>query len=127
MGILMNLPKTDNVLYVDFPNAYWCIEGIVFSSMGGVPHVRFEFSAYASREAKYKNLAPIEATLSHGGPSGIAYNPRLHYWEAVFPAADIFPEGLPLAESDQKDVLYGFIKDYLGLTDVVDVLEEGDE
>ena len=127
MAILMNLPKEDNVLYTDFPNAYWCIEGIVFSSMEGVPYVRFEFSAYASREAKYKNLAPIEATLSHGGPSGIAYNPRLHYWEAVFPAVDIFPEGLPLAESEQKDILYSFIKSYMGLSDFVDVLEEGDE
>jgi hypothetical protein len=34
---------------------------------------------------------------------------------------------IPIQESDQKDVLYGFIKDYLGLTDVVDVLEEDDE
>lgn len=121
----MNLPKTDNVLYADFPNAYWCIEGIVFSSMGGVPHVRFEFSAYASREAKYKNLAPIEATLSHGGPTGIAYNPRLHYWEAVFPAADLFPDGIPLTESEQRMILYDFIKVYLQLEDYEDVFEEG--
>ena len=127
MAILMDLPKEDNVLYTDFPNAYWSIENIIFSTSNGVAYTQFSFFAYASRESKYKGMYPVEVTLSWGGPIGLAYMPRLHSWEATFPTLDIFPDGIPVQESDQKDILYGFIKDYLNLSDVIDVLEEGDE
>jgi len=124
MAILMNLPKEDNILYTDFPNAYWSIENIIFSTLNGCSYTQFNFCAYPSREAKYKTLFPVETTLNWGGPVGMAYTPKLHSWEATFPTADIFPGSIPVSESDQKDTLYLFVKAYLHLTEVVDVLEE---
>ena len=35
----------------------------------------------------------------------------------------VFPNGIPLKESDQKDVLYKFVKEYTGLP-FEDVFEE---
>lgn len=124
MGLLMNLPKQDNVLYIDFNNAYWSIDSIIFSNgSDGINYCTFTFNAYGSREAKLMNLTPIELTLQFGGPIGIAYTPKLHQWEGSFKSTDLFPTGIPVNESDQKDVLYMFIKSYLNLTDYTDVLE----
>jgi hypothetical protein len=70
MAMLMDLPKEDNVLYTDFPNAYLSIEDIIFSTSDGVAYTQFSFFAYPSREAKYKAMYPVEATLGWGGPAG---------------------------------------------------------
>lgn len=115
MAIQMRLPKEDNVLYTDFEEAYWCIEGISFGSASGIAYTRFAFNAYPSKEAKLKAMAPIEPTLEHGGPKGMAYQPVLHAWEAVVPTLGIFPGGIPVSETEQKDVLYAYVKQALGL------------
>lgn len=122
MGIIMRLPKEDNVLFEDFDQAYWCIESILFTTQNGVPYTQFEFNAYASKAARLKSLQPIERTLGFGGAMGLCYQPRLHAWEATFPTMELFPAGIPVAESDQKDVLYVFLKQHLQLTDYVDDL-----
>lgn len=124
MGIKMKLHKTDNVLYADFDNAYWSIDNIIFATQNGTAYTSFEFNTYASREAKSKMLHLMEEQVFDvGGAMGLAYSPLLHTWQATFPTLDIFPDGIPVAESDQKDVLYSFIKSHLGLTDYQNILE----
>ena len=123
----MKLPKEDNVLHCDFDTAYWCVEDIIFSNYNGTATCSFMFRAYPSREAKSMNMQPIirptEGPMMYGGPMGLAYIPILHQWEATFPTISLFPEGIPVSESDQKDTLYAFVKSYLSLTNYTDVLE----
>lgn len=123
MGIIMKLAKEDNILYTDFDNAYWSIEDVTFQSSEGVTYVTFSFKTYPSKAAKDKMLVPIEPTLSYGSSTGIAYNPLLHTFDASFKAADLFPDGIPITEAGQKDILYAFVKSYLSLTNYTDVLE----
>jgi hypothetical protein len=120
MGIIMTLPKEDSILYHTFADAYWSIDNIVFANGNGISYCSFEFNAYPSREAKHKSLEPVTLTLSHGGPIGLAYQSLLHQWQATFPTCDIFPAGIPVSESDQKDVLYAFVKSYLQLNEYRD-------
>jgi hypothetical protein len=42
----------------------------------------------------------------------------------MFRASDIFPDGIPTTTVQQLAILYPFVKQYLDLVDVVDVLEE---
>lgn len=124
MGIEMKLAKEDNVLYTDFNNAYWCIDDIAFLNSNGKSYVRFNFNAYPSREASKMALNTVTPTLDFGGPIGVAYSPLLHTWEATFETEILFPTGIPITEKEQKDRLYVFIKEHLGLTGYTDVIEE---
>lgn len=48
----------------------------------------------------------------------------LYRWVGMFRASDIFPDGIPTTTTAQLAILYPFVKQYLNLVDVVDVLEE---
>lgn len=123
MGIQMNLPKNDNALYTDFPYAYWCIEDIAFLNNAGESYTRFLFNAYPSRESKQMKNYSLERTLSFGGPAAIAYNPLLHTWECSVHTADLFPNGIPITEKDQKDTIYSYVKERLDLQGYTDIFE----
>jgi len=124
MALTMALLKENNPLYCDFPEAYWSIDDIAMGKIGAdEPMVRFSFTAYPSREAKYLTSQPIPG-VGFGGAAKPVYEPALYHWEGQFRASDIFLDGMPVTESAQKAILYPFVKAYLGLTEAVDVLED---
>lgn len=126
MGFVMELNKQDNVLYIPFPNAYWSIDNIIFTTAGGEAYCEFSLNAWGSREAKHKELYPLEElSFGVGGPTGLAYAPKLYEWLATFPTLSLFPDDIPVAESEQREVLYAFVKDYLQLENYLDVFEDG--
>ena len=124
MGLQMALHKESNFLFHDFPTAYWCIENLRYVHNNGINYTVFDFNAYPSRDAKYRQGLQIINQYEFGTAEGLAYNPRLYHWEAVFETAAIFPDGIPLSEASQKDTLYVLVKSYLGLADAIDVLED---
>jgi hypothetical protein len=127
MAISMHLPKEDNVLYFDFPAAYWVIENIhIYNDNDGIGNIDYDFNAYPSREARKKNLQSVESTMLFGGAVGIAYCPILHHFQNTVRTTDVFPNGIPVSSSEQKNALYAFTKQYCGLTDYEDVLEDED-
>lgn len=124
MGLIMPLPKENNPLYYDFPQAYWSIDEIVMGKIGAdEPIVRFTFTAYPSREAKGMTNQMIP-NIGFGGASVSLYQSALYRWTGQFRAFNIFPDGMPITESAQKAILYPFVKSFLGLTNAVDVLED---
>lgn len=125
MGLKLAIAEQDNVLYADFTDAYWKVDGIMFTNMDGESYVTFSLDAYPSREAAQKMLEPISCTgtISVGGAVGMAYEPRLWHWEASFKTMDVFPNGIPITESGQKDVLYQLVKAYTKMP-FEDVLEK---
>lgn len=126
MGLLMKLPKEDNALYTDFDQAYWSIEDIMFANLNGQAYVEFSLFAYPSRETKPKNMEPMPTpTFVVGGPTNIAYSTRLYQWRESALTDQLFPDGIPLSESAQKDVLYSYVKERCCLVDYTDVLEDG--
>ncbi len=86
----------------------------------------FEFAAFPSRESKKATESFQEATSlpTFGGPIPGIVDSCLYRWVAMFRASDIFTEGIPTTTTAQLAVLYPFVKQYLDLVDVVDVLEE---
>lgn len=125
MGLKLTINKQDNALYMDFTDAYWKVEDIMFSNFDGEAYVSFSLNAYPTRDASKMMLAPMEytGTIPVGGASTIAYNPRLWHWEGAFRTADVFPSGIPISESEQKDVLYQLVKTHTRLP-FEDVIEE---
>ena len=128
MALSLTVKKQDNPLFIEFIDAYWCVENINFSTIDKQMYVSFNLNTYPSREARYKNLYPIEQTgeIPIGGASKIAYDTTLRRWEATFRAIDIFPEGIPMTEDEQKLILYEWIKDYTKLP-FIDVFEDEEE
>jgi hypothetical protein len=123
MGLQFTLPKENNAFYTDVIDAYWSIDDIAMGKDGDAIMVRFEFTAYPSREAKLMQNTMV-GQLMFGGPIFPHVNAALYQWIGLFQASEIFPDGMPIEESAQKDTLYPFIKDFLGLLDAIDVLED---
>ena len=123
MGLQFSLHKEYNSLYQDFPTAYWSVDNIALGKDGDAVMVRFEFTAYPSREAKQQENTQV-SPLSFGGSVFPHVQAALYQWVGLFSAAVIFPDGMPITEAAQKEVLYPFIKTYLQLSDAVDILEE---
>ncbi|MFA7126356.1 MAG: hypothetical protein WC182_02175 [Bacilli bacterium] len=128
MGLLMNLPKENNSMYLDFLEAYWAIGKISFGSNGGDGSVMcsFNFSAYPNRDSKKATEALVEPSImgGFGGPLHSVVDSCLYRWTGLFRASDIFPTGIPTTSDEQLALLYPFVKQYLNLVDVVDVLED---
>lgn len=115
MGLKLTIPKQDNFLDYEFVDAYWKIDNIMFTNMNGESYVSFSLDAYPSRDASKKMLNSIEYSnvIPIGGTPRIAYEPRLWHWEACFKTLDVFEDGIPTTEAEQKDVLYLFVKQYV--------------
>ena len=128
MGLLMDLDKDCNALAHAFPMAYWSIESVSFSSDGPDASVMVSFflHAYPDRQAKLDTarFAQVVPFRDFGEPVAQTVDARLYRWAALFPAAMIFTGGIPIRREDQLAILYPFVKQYLNLVDVVDVLEE---
>lgn len=125
MGLQLSVSKQDNAVYADFVDAYWKIEGIAFFNSNGDGFVSFELNTYPSREASKKVLDSLVQTgnIPVGGAETIVYKPRIRQWQASFKTSEVFPNGIPITESAQKDVLYQLVKSYTGLQ-FSDVLED---
>lgn len=124
----MNLDKSSNKVCNDFIDAYWTIEDIGYGSKDGEMYCNFGFNAYADRDAKLINNQSIPLTqYSWGGAGTPVYNTKLYTWRSVIRANEIFPDGVPTLERDQKDILYAFLKDFLQLRDFTDVFEDLEE
>ena len=124
MGLKLTLKKQDNKMYYDFIDAYWKVENVLFSNSGGISYLGFTLNAYPSRDASKMYLKPINYSgeIPVGGAESLAYEPRIWYWEATFKTADVFPSGIPITETEQKDEIYKLVKKYTGLP-FEDVLE----
>lgn len=125
MGLKLTLPKSDNPIGIDFVDAYWAISNIEFiTANGGDAMLRFKLYTYPSREAKYlHNTIVPDSNIQFGASESQKYSTVLHVWSELMKAEVVFPNGIPLKESDQKDVLYKFVKEYTGLP-FEDVFEE---
>jgi hypothetical protein len=120
MGLKMTLAKENNHLNYDFINAYWSISELSYDTQ----NCYFRLKAYPSREAKLSDLSPLATpTLPMGGASYPVVNCSLYLWEAIIPIVNIFPDGIPLDENEQKTAIYKFIKEYTELP-FEDVFEE---
>lgn len=130
MGLLYTLPKESSINYMEVKDAYWAIDNIVLGKGGdGKLAISFDFIAYASREAKQKEReadSQAEHPIQWGG-FGLARKTSLYKFSTMLPAESLFPESIPSSIEGMKKVLYGYIKEYLGLTGYTDVLEEGQE
>ncbi|GEM_PF-3445739 len=128
MGLLMDLPKECNAVDHDFPMAYWSVESVSFASDGPDSSVMVSFllQAYPDRDSKVRTASFAQAASfrDFGEPIGRTVDARLYRWAALLPAAMVFTGGIPLSRASQLAVLYPFVKQYLGLMDAVDVLEE---
>lgn len=127
MGLKLTLPKTDNAVGVDFVDAYWSIEDIAFehNPIEKVMYVRFRLTTYPNRECKYINGQEVpNSAILYGTSEEALYGTLLHVWTELMPASEVFPEGVPLSEDEQKQVLYEFVKTYTGLP-FEDVFEDG--
>jgi hypothetical protein len=119
MGLKLTLYKNDNCIYADFIDAYWSIENIQYSTTYGYA----DLYCYPSREAKYKQGEQItEFSYGFGGSIEPAYSPKLYHWALTFSNSEIFPNGIPLDENEQKTAIYNWVKNYTNLP-FEDVLE----
>jgi hypothetical protein len=131
MAFQMNLAKENNHMYMDV-SAYWCIEDVVMDTSVSYTEdgkdtqtvVSFVLRAYPSRAAKMKTGVPVATSLGFGGPASIAVNSALYEWRAVFKVEDVFSGDVPATLNGQLAVLYPFVKNYLGINDAIDVIEE---
>jgi len=123
MALKMLLKKEHNHLHYDFPDAYWRIEDVNFGNLDGITIVVFKLAAYPNQESASKINQKVNYIDDFGAPSNTLVTNILYSWVANFRANTIFTDGIPLSESEQRAILYPFVKEYLNLTDAVDVLE----
>lgn len=119
MALQMNLPKDKNQMYFEFPNAYWVIEDLNYTTTAVV----FRLNVYPTRESKLMQNHVLEnPSVGVGGCLNVISS-RLYTWQAVTEISTIFPSGIPLSEDEQKTAIYNWIKSYTGLP-FKDVLED---
>ena len=121
MALSMTLTKNQNHMYEDYPDAYWVIENIRYST----DMVAAYLCCYASRECSKKNGLDIPdwRQIPIGGPEFNACKNRLWQWEFSASMAEVFPDGIPLSVNEQKTAIYNWIKAYTQLP-FEDVFEE---
>ena len=123
MGLSLTLAKQNNCLFTDFPDAYWVVRDVIYSTT----YVSFNLICYPSREARYKDNQDMAIPeLPIGSPAIRIFHPELYRWRGQFAIADIFPKGIPISPDEQMRTLYSFVKSYTGLA-FNDVLEQGQE
>lgn len=122
MGLLADLSKESNVMGIDWNKAYWCIDTIRIDS--NQQAVVIELNAYPSRESRLMQNQPLVADYGFGTPSDMAVDGILYTWQGCFSLEQAFPNGIPISLDEQKAILYPLVKDYLGLSDWEDVIEQ---
>ena len=112
MGLKLTLNVQDSYVGTQFIDAYWKIDDLRYSTTDAWAHL----VCYPTREASKLNNAPMpEPSLSIGAPVRGNYYTELYQWNAVAKIADVFPNGIPLDENEQKTAMYNWIKEYTHL------------
>lgn len=127
MGLLINIPKKSNRMYLDFPNAYWYLDNIrVIYDTDNNQRVLYDVKAYPSRDIKNIDGRYTAPAYSFGYPTASTVDSCLYTFTDNHVTVDIFPEGLPADKSTIKKALYIHFKQYLDSLEIayVDVLEE---
>ena len=122
MGFKARLSKTSNVMGLDWEEAYWKIDCVRIDS--NAQTIVVELKAYPTREAMLLQNSTLEADYQFGTPTSESVDCVLYTWQGGFPLATVFPDGIPTSLSDQKAILYPLVKQFLGITDWEDVLED---
>ena len=126
MGLKFKLPKESNHLYADFNEAYWSVDNICIYPEGNTSLCHFEFSAYASREAKKMNMMDIPTpSILIGSALSSKYNPLLYLATQDVNTEALFPNGVPNTIGEQKNIVYAYLKSQLNGIEFEDVFEEG--
>lgn len=125
MGMLFELNKNENYLGIDFSEAYWAVDDVGVGEQSGVFGLGMTLHAYPSRESK--KLTEERAVVGQkpfGASTSYNYNAVLYEFNLFLPVDIAFPDGTVPASMDAlKERAYGIIKEYLNLSDVVDVFE----
>lgn len=112
MGLKLTLDIENSYMAVKYVDAYWKLENIRYSTT----EVGAELFCYPSRDASKLNLVPMPSpTLPIGAPIKNVYEPKLYRWNLLANIVEIFPDGIPLDEDEQKTAIYKWIKKYTGL------------
>ena len=126
MGLQLTLTKEHNKIYADFPNAYWAIEDVMYTT----DKIGFRLYAYPSRSAKLLNHNALEdPSIGFGGPTGAgSVDCALYMWNVEMALTQVFPDGaIPAGRDAQYTAIYTWIKEFTGLpfTDVLELGQEG--
>ncbi len=119
MGLQLTLLKENNQLYHTFTDAYWAVKEIRYTT----EDMYAKLICYPSREASHMQGEVVSTSLSVGGPYLPIVDSALYQWEFTAKISEVFPEGIPLSEDEQKTAIYEWVKSYTGL-EFEDVLEE---
>lgn len=127
MGLQYTLEKNQNWVGVKFQNAYWKITNFGFGEYNNDYVVSLQLTAYPSRESSIlsKSQSEVGMISSFGSSIRPIYESALYRWDAIFPVAAVFPNGIPSSLSESKKKAYTFIKEYLSEVPFQDVFEEG--
>ncbi len=119
MGLQLTLEKENNQLYHTFEDAYWAVKEIRYTT----EDMYAKLLCYPSRESSHRQGKIVSSTLPVGGPYLPIVDSALYQWEFTAKIVEVFPEGIPLSENEQKTAIYEWVKVYTGL-EFEDILEE---
>lgn len=113
MGLSLTLGPEQNHIGIEFPNAYWHVEGISYG--GG--YTAGSLVCYPSRDVALREGTELSEweQIPIGGPTYNHAHAKLWSWDFSFPTAVAFPNGIPLDEKAQKTAIYNWIKGYTKL------------
>ncbi len=121
MGFKANLSKSSNVMGIDWQDAYWNISSIRIDS--NAQAVVVELCAYPTKEAMLLQNTALVADYQFGTPTSEGVDCVLYRWQGAFSLSTTFPNGIPISVSEQKQILYPLVKNFLGITEWEDILE----
>lgn len=119
MGLQLTLDKEKNQFYYTFVDAYWCVKEIAYST----EDMYARLVCYPNRESSHKQGTVVPSALSVGGSYLPVVDSAIYHWQFTAKIVDVFPNGIPLNENEQKTAIYNWVKAYTGIP-FEDVLEE---
>ena len=119
MGLKLTLEKENNQLYHTFVDAYWAVKEIRYTT----EDMYAKLICYPSRESSHKQGEVVSSSLPVGGSYLPIVDSALYQWEFTAKIAEVFPDGIPLDEDEQKTAIYEWVKAYTGMAfeDVMEV------
>lgn len=122
MGLQLTLEKEKNQMYHTFEDAYWAVKEIRYTT----EDMYAKLLCYPSRESSHVQGIVVSSSLTVGGSYLPIVDSALYQWEFTAPISEVFPDGIPLSQNEQKTAIYEWVKSYTGLP-FEDVLEDEEE
>ena len=122
MGLQLTLEKDKNQMYHTFEDVYWAVKEIRYTT----EDMYAKLLCYPSRESSHVQGSVVSSSLPVGGPYLPIVDSALYQWEFTEKISEVFPDGIPLSENEQKTAIYEWVKVYTGLP-FEDVLEDEEE